>query len=112
MSHGFLLVTFIGILQCNSMTTEGKDQDIARLQEENAALQQKLREVKQRKQERVARRAHARLANLQEELQAVAALKTAKETRAGNHFLRHIAASCWFTQSCLLNGYHNDVQHL
>ena len=94
------------------MTTEGKDQDIARLQEENAALQQKLREVKQRKQEKVARKAHTKLAKLQEELQAVTALKTAKDTRAGNHFLRHIATLCWFTQSCLLKGYHNDVLHL
>ena len=65
MSHGFFLVTFRGILQCDSMTTKGKDQDIARLQEENAALQQKLREVKQLKQEKVARKAHKKLAKLQ-----------------------------------------------
>ena len=101
--------TVIGILQPGSMTTEGKDQDIVRLQEENAALQQRLREVKQRKQEKAARKAHAKLAKLQEQLQAVTALKTAKDTRAGNHSLRHIAASCRFTQSCSLSGCLDDV---
>ncbi len=66
------------------MTTEDKDQDIAWLQEENAALQQKLREVKQRKQEKAAKKAHAKLAKLQEQLQGVNALKTTKDTRAGD----------------------------
>ena len=65
------------------MTTAGKDQDIARLQEENAALQRKLEKVKQRKQEKAARKAHAKLAKLQEQLQTVTAVKAAKETRAG-----------------------------
>lgn len=109
MSRDCLPVTVIGILQPGSRMTEGKDQDIARLQEENAALQQKLREVKQQKQEKAARKAYAKLAKLQEQLQAVTALKTAKDTRAGNPSLRHIAASCRFTRSCSLSGCLDDL---
>ncbi len=53
------------------MTTAGTDQEVARLQQENAALWQKLKDARQRKQENACRKARLKLAKIQEQMQAL-----------------------------------------